>query len=904
MTQAIKITPMLQQYLEIKQGYPDAILFYRMGDFYEMFFEDAIVASKILGIALTSRNNKDEANKVPLCGFPYHAASTYLAKLIKAGHRVAICEQIEDQAMARDGQVSHAPGMDKERPLAKGIVKREVIRVVSPGVVTDAQLLDDKSNLYVAAISRQELAKAVTYGLSFLDLSTGEFLVGEFQDDSAAGDLILDQLTRMAPAELLVSHEQSKLLTALLQTAQTLLPGLCITERAETLFHRPSCEELLTDHFQVLNLAGFGCGAMQQGIICAGVLLDYIRETQKTELDHIEVLRPIDLAAILQIDESSRRNLELTQTIIGTRREGSLLAVLDQTCTPMGARLLHHHLLFPLQDVARITARLDAVANLFTDRPLRQELRAQLATIYDLERLNSRMVLGSANGRDMLAMRQSLAILPAIKKLLGQCSATRLLHISAELDPLIDLHQLLSAAIHEDAPITLRDGNLIRPGYNQELDELVHLLRDGRQMILELENKERAATGIAKLKVGYNRVFGYFIEVSRLQAAHVPSHYIRKQTLVNAERFITPELKDFEDKVLGAQEKRLDLEYQLFTQIRKQLAAESPRLLKSAQLLAQVDFFTALAECAHRYHYCRPEVNGGEAIIISEGRHPVIERSLPIGKFVPNDVTLDQDSQEVLIITGPNMAGKSTVLRQTALIVLMAQMGSFVPADRAVIGVVDRIFTRVGAMDDLRRGQSTFMVEMNETANILNNATDRSLVILDEIGRGTSTFDGLAIAWAVAEDLVTKNNRGVKTLFATHYHELIDLARTQPRVRNYSIAVREWNDTIIFLHKLVEGGTNRSYGIQVAALAGVPARVVQRAGEILANIETGELDQDGRPCIARDRSRPTGKKHPSQLSLFTPADPLRDYLQQIKADTLSPRQALDIIYEIELLLQK
>jgi DNA mismatch repair protein MutS len=893
MTQAVKITPMLQQYLEIKQEHPDAILFYRMGDFYEMFFEDAIVASKILGIALTTRNNKDEANKVPLCGFPYHAAQPYLAKLIKAGRRVAICEQVEDPA------------------LAKGIVKREVIRVVSPGVVTDAQLLDDKSNLYVAAIyrqeqGRQEQAKAVTYGLSFLDLSTGEFLVGEFQDDSAAGDTILDQLTRMAPAELLVSHDQAKALAPLLQTAQTLLHGLCITERPEAGFHFPSCEELLTDHFQVLNLAGFGCGAMTQGIVCAGVLLDYIRETQKAELDHIETLRPIDLAAILQIDESSRRNLELTQTIIGSRREGSLLAVLDQTCTPMGARLLRHHLLFPLQDVARIKARLDAMANLHAHSSLRKEFREQLATIYDLERLNSRMVLGNANGRDMLAMRQSLAILPAIKGLLAQCSATRLLGLGSELDPLTELHQLLADAIHEDAPITLRDGNLIRPGYNQELDELVHLLRDGKQMILELENKERAATGIAKLKVGYNRVFGYFIEVSRLQAEKVPDHYIRKQTLVNAERFITPELKEFEDKVLGAQEKRLELEYQLFTQIRKQLAAESPRLLKTAQLLAQVDFFVSLAECAHRYHYRRPEVNDGEAIVISEGRHPVIERSLPSGKFVPNDVTLDQETNEVLIITGPNMAGKSTVLRQTALIVLMAQMGSFVPADSATIGVVDRIFTRVGAMDDLRRGQSTFMVEMNETANILNNATERSLVILDEIGRGTSTFDGLAIAWAVAEDLVLKNAKGVKTLFATHYHELTDLARTQPRVRNYSIAVREWNDTIIFLHKLVEGGTNRSYGIQVAALAGVPARVVARAGEILANIESGELDRDGTPCIARDRGEKKGKKkqHPSQLSLFTPpADPLRDYLQKIKADTLSPRQALEILYELEALFK-
>lgn len=884
MTQSVKITPMLEQYLAIKAEHPDAILFYRMGDFYEMFFEDAIVASKILGITLTTRNNKDEVNKVPLCGIPYHAAQGYLAKLIRAGHRVAICEQVEDPALAR------------------GIVKREVVRVVSPGLVTDAQLLDDKSNLYVAAITRQEQGRAVIYGLSFLDLSTGEFLVGEFRDDSSGADTILDQLSRMAPAELLVSTSQGTSLDPLLHGAQTLLPALSVTRRPDSLFHLPSCEELLREHFKVLNLAGFGCAGMDQGIICAGVLLDYIRETQKAELDHIATLRPIDLAAILQIDESSRRNLELTQTIVGGQREGSLLAVLDQTCTPMGARLLRHHLLFPLQDVDRINARLDAVANLVMEGALRRELRERLATIHDLERLNSRMVLGSANGRDMLAMRNSLGGLPAIRGLLSQCAATRLTGIGDELDTLSDIHELLTIAIHDDAPITLHDGNLIRPGYHQELDELIRLLRDGKQMILTLEDKERAATGIAKLKIGYNRVFGYFIEVSRSQAEKVPDHYIRKQTLVGAERFITPELKEFEDRVMGAQEKRLELEYQLFVAIRRQLATKSPRLLKTAQLLARIDCYAALAECGQRYHYRRPEVNDGEAISITEGRHPVIERSLPTGRFVPNDVELDQQFREVLIITGPNMAGKSTVLRQTALIVLMAQMGSFVPAERAVIGVVDRIFTRVGAMDDLRRGQSTFMVEMNETANILNNATPRSLVILDEIGRGTSTFDGLAIAWAVAEDLVTRDDKGVKTMFATHYHELTDLARTQERVRNYSIAVREWNDTIIFLHKLVEGGANRSYGIQVAALAGVPARVVTRAGEILANIETGELDPDGTPVIARHRGEQKGrvKKRPSQLPLFPPkGDALRDYLRTLRADALTPRQALDVLYEIE-----
>jgi DNA mismatch repair protein MutS len=888
MSKAPKITPMLQQYLGIKEQYQDTILFYRMGDFYEMFFDDAKVASKILGITLTSRNSKNEANKVPMCGIPYHAASTYLAKLVKAGRRVAICEQTENPSEA------------------KGIVRREVVRVVSPGVVTDSGLLDDKDNLYVAALCCKAKGNETLYGISFLDLSTGAFLLGEFADPENQGDVILDQLTRMTPAELLVSDDDSNALDYLVDKATILLPGLCITQRPAAQFHFGSCEELLIEHFQVSNLAGFGCSAFKQGIIAAGVLLDYILETQKSDIGHIEKLSPIDLDLILQIDDSSRRNLELTQTIIGSKREGSLLSVLDHTCTPMGARMLKQEILFPLQDVARINARLDAVQFLHDHTSIRDTFRELLTAIYDVERLNSRMVLGNGNGRDMLALKQSLAKLPAIKELLLQCKADRIQRLGKDLDILNDLHQLLETTIHEEAPITLREGRLIKPGHNKELDELVHIQRHGKQLILDLESRERKSTGIAKLKVGFNKVFGYFIEVSKLQSNNVPETYIRKQTLVNAERFITPELKEFETKILGAQDRRLELEYQLFTKIRTKLAAESSRLLKSAQLLARIDFLVCLAEVAHLHQYQCPTVNEGEIIEIVEGRHPVIERSLPSGKFVPNNVFLDQKTEEVLIITGPNMAGKSTILRQTALIVLMAQLGSFIPAEAATIGVVDRIFTRVGAMDDLRRGQSTFMVEMNETANILNNATEKSLVILDEIGRGTSTFDGLAIAWAVAEDLVKKNNKGVKTLFATHYHELTDLAKTEERVRNYSIAVREWNDTIIFLHKLVKGGTNRSYGIQVAGLAGVPDRVVKRAGEILKNIERGEFSQDGTPSIAKSTGAKKSRKktHPNQLSLFpqTQEDPLRTFLQELDADDLSPRQALDVIYELMNLL--
>ncbi len=884
MTTMVKMTPMLQQYLEIKEQFTDAILFYRMGDFYEMFFEDAETASKILGITLTSRSSKDDEHRVPMCGIPYHAATGYLAKLVKAGLRVAICEQAEDPATA------------------KGIVKREVVRVLSPGVVTDQQILDDRSNNYVCAITRSQAGKTTIYGLGFLDVSTGACLVGEIADSSPDCELILDQITRLAPAEMLVSSEEKDHLGTLLRNAALMLPGLCVTERQSRYFQTQAAIDLLHDHFRVVTLDGFGCGGLTSGITAAAVLIDYLRETQKSAVDHIEKLTPLDISSFLQIDDASRRNLELTQTLIGGKREGTLLSVLDRTCTPMGARLLKHNLLFPLQDLDRIRDRLDAVSFFHHNSTLREELRAILDQVYDLERLNGRIMLGSCHGRDLLALRASLARLPQLAELLAACRAAKLEQIARDFDPLVDLENLLEAAIHPEAPLAIRDGNLIKEGYHPELDELIRIQRDGKQMILELEKKERQETGLAKLKIGFNKVFGYYLEVSKSLGDRVPEHYIRKQTLVNAERFITPELKEFENKVLGAEERRIELEYRLFCEIRGQLARESSRVLKTAHCLAQIDYLCTLAEIARNYHYRRPEIDESDILDIREGRHPVIERSLPAGKFVPNDVLLNQSDQEVLIITGPNMAGKSTILRQTALIVLMAQMGSFVPADQARIGIVDRIFTRVGAMDDLRRGQSTFMVEMSETANILNNATPRSLVILDEIGRGTSTYDGLSIAWAVAEELVQKEGIGVRTLFATHYHELIDLALTQERVRNYSVAVREWNDSIIFLHKLVEGGTNRSYGIQVAGLAGVPDHVVQRAEEILKNIERGEFDLEGTPCIAKSSTprKMKRKTHPNQLSLFQPkTDALREFLNHLAVDDLTPRQALDALYTLK-----
>ncbi|HBT96539.1 MAG TPA: DNA mismatch repair protein MutS [Desulfobulbaceae bacterium] len=874
----LKMTPMLQQYLEIKAQYPDCILFYRMGDFYEMFFDDAETASALLKITLTSRSPKEDSARIPMCGVPFHAVEGYLARLVRAGKRVAICEQVENPNEA------------------KGIVRREVVRVVSPGLLTDNFLLDEKTNNYVAAIYQGRFGKTASIGIGFLDLSTGEFRIGEYALNEKGQKEAIDHYCRFAPAELLV--EEGARPDDFLTLLQPYLPDLCLTERPAHRFDLENCRDILLGHFKVLSLEGFGCQTMKAGLAAAGILLDYAKETQKTGIGHIERIAVLDATPFLSIDDSSRRNLELTATMIGGERQGSLLGLLDDSATPMGARLLRQNLLFPLKDLAAIEARLDAVEFWFTASGQRKNLRELLKKIHDMERLNSRVTLESAHGRDLLAMRESLAHLPTVHRLIGACPATIITAIAEDFDCLDDMFHLLDTAINPEAPLGLRDGNLIRQGFNAELDELHAIIRDSKEMILGLEAKERQATGLAKLKIGYNRVFGYYLEIGKAAARQVPEHYIRKQTLANSERFITPELKEFEEKVLGAEERRLQLEYDLFRQVRAELAAQGSRILATARHLAEIDYLTTLAEVAERYQYCRPRMDDGRVIDITEGRHPVIERALPRAAFVPNDVFLDQEKQEVMIITGPNMAGKSTVLRQTALIVLMAQMGGFVPARQATIGLVDRIFTRVGAMDDLRRGQSTFMVEMSETANILHNATDRSLVILDEIGRGTSTYDGLSIAWAVVEELAGKNGLGVKTMFATHYHELTDLAASQERVRNFSIAVREWENSILFLHKLVPGATGRSYGIQVAALAGVPETVVARAKEILADIEKNEFDDEGRPIIG-SLKKSKRKRNPNQLDLFAPpADPLRDYLRDLDVNEVSPKKALEILYDL------
>jgi len=867
------MTPMLRQYLEIKAQYPEAILFYRMGDFYEMFFDDAVTASKILGITLTSRSHKDDENRVPMCGVPYHAVSGYLSKMIKAGYRVAICEQVEDPAQS------------------KGIVKREVVRVVTPGVTLDEATLEDRDNTYLAAVCRERKGKNRSLvGIGFADVSTGEFPVCEVLCSDDDPTPVLDAITRMQPAELLIPEKDETFFQPLLSALTPLQDDLCLTLRPDHDFDREIARETLTEHFRTSNLAGFGCDHLSAALRAGGGLLAYLRETQKTDLTTIRRLTPLNDGEYLVIDDSSRRNLELTETIIGGRREGSLLSVLDRTRTPMGARYLKQQILFPLQDRERIAARLSSVEILLADPDRLARLQAILDEIHDLERLCGRLGLGQGNGRDMNSLGASLVRLPEFKALLESCPASLLQDIGRRLDPLDDLRDLIQRAIREDAPITLREGNLIREGYDPQLDELLILLRDGREMIAALEAKERERTGNPKLKVGYNKVFGYYFEVSRAQAETIPDDFIRKQTLVNAERFITPELKELENRIATASDQRLELEYRLFIEIRAEVTAQSERLLHTARDIACIDFLCSLAQVAGQNHYTRPLLDDGRRLLIEEGRHPVIEQSLPPGQFVPNDVLLDPDDQQgLLIITGPNMAGKSTVLRQTALIVLMAHIGSFVPADRAEICLVDRIFTRVGAMDDLRRGQSTFMVEMNETANILNNATSRSLVVLDEIGRGTSTYDGLSIAWAVAEELAGHQEQGIKTLFATHYHELTELAGTDPRIRNFSIAVREYRGSIVFLHKLVRGAANRSYGIQVAGLAGVPQRVIERAQEILKSIEKEELSQS---------SRRSSEPSPCQLTLFQAVDhPLETLFAQVDPDRLTPLDALHLVYQ-------
>jgi DNA mismatch repair protein MutS len=863
---------MMKQYLSIKSRYSDAILLYRMGDFYEMFFEDAETASGILEITLTSRNKKDEF-PVPMCGVPHKAVKGYIAKLISNGFKVAICDQKENPAEA------------------VGIVERDVVRVITPGMILEDELLDEKANNYILSIFHDSGAA----GLSYLDISTGLFRVTETKDQS----LLKEELLRVSPSEILLPESLRK--DSFLSGLEYILNGKPVTYLEDIKFEHKSCRERLLALFKTLSLEGFGCENMRSGICAAGALVHYLRETQKQDFGHISSIETYSLEKFLLVDETSCQNLEILKNLKNGSRQGTLLGVLDRTVTPMGGRLLRRWLRYPLQDRNDIICRLDAVEEVYNEIQARRNIRECLKSVRDMERLGSKIVMGHSNARDLVALKNSLYALPAVKTALLHFK-TDCLKWDADIEDLMLLADLIEKAIREDAPPFINEGELIKTGFNDELDNLIKIRSDGKQMLARLETKEKAETGINSLKIRYNRVFGYYIEVSKANARAVPDRYIRKQTLVNAERYITEELKEYERDVFNSEERRNVLEYELFIKIRDEASKNNPAVQRAAKFLACLDCITSLAETAHDYNYSRPEMNNEGIILIEEGRHPVVERMITGERFVPNSIVMDDDENQVLIITGPNMAGKSTVLRQVALIVLMAHMGSFVPAAKASINITDRIFTRVGALDNLSSGQSTFMVEMQETANILNNSTSRSLVIMDEIGRGTSTFDGLSIAWAVAEYLHDLKGRGVKTLFATHYHELTELSAAKARVKNFNILVKEWNDEIIFLRKLAEGGTNRSYGIQVARLAGIPEKIIVRAKKILYKIEN-EHGANRSPVFTGDDS--LSPKGHLQLNMFSrPEHFIVERLNKIDISKITPLDALYFLNEMQEKIKK
>ena len=867
-----KPTPMMQQYLEVKGQYPDALLLYRMGDFYELFLEDALTASKLLDITLTSRDKQAE-NPIPMCGVPYHAAEGYIARLVAEGKKVAVCDQVEDPRKA------------------KGLVRREVTRVITPGLILDTQNLSAKQPNYLAAVAHSR--RSHSFGLAYLDVSTADFRVVELESQ----DVLLEELLRVCPKEVLIPEDGEDPWVARFQTFQ----AFTLTPVAPESFDLKRAEEHLLELFRTHSLAGYGVQGMDHGIRAAGAILAYMQANLLGDCSHIKRLLPYSRSEYMTVDDSTVRNLDIFYSSSFQGRKGSLIDILDRTRTPMGGRRLRHWLRYPLLDLDRILIRQEAVAELAADASLRAELIETLGAIGDIERLNGRNCAGASNPRDLVALKRSLQVLPALRSLLSPCTSRKLAELAESWDDLEDLSARIEAILVDPPPLNTSSGGVIREGVHPDLDRYIYLSRDARSWMADYETRERKSTGISSLKVRYNKVFGYYIEVSKSNLSAVPPEYFRKQTLVNAERYITEELKVFETQVLEADEKRLELEQQIFSDLRREAAAESSRLESMAEKIADLDCFAALAETASRNDYCRPALDLGDSLHISNGRHPVIEHFLQDGGFVPNDLDMDMENQQVLIITGPNMAGKSTILRQAALIVLLAQIGSFVPAAGARIGIVDRIFTRVGASDDLARGRSTFMVEMQETANILHQASSKSLIVLDEIGRGTSTFDGLSIAWAVAEFLHDFKNIGIKTLFATHYHELTDLSRTRGRVKNFNVAIKEWQNDIIFFHKLVPGGTNRSYGIQVGRLAGLPDLVTERAREILAQLESGNGTFATRPETPVKRSRTVRDRDTGvQLPLFRPSlEWLRDQILALDLDRITPFAALQTLYALK-----
>ncbi len=855
-----QLTPMMAQYLNTKDEYSDCILFYRLGDFYEMFFDDAIKASKALEITLTGKDCGMK-ERAPMCGVPFHSASVYIAKLIEKGFKVAICEQVEDPK------------------LAKGIVKREVIRVVTPGTIIDEALLDEKNNNYLAVI----YALADKLGIAVSDISTGELYTTEV----GSPDMAINEIARYEPREILLNERAAKELSAETELRFHITPEI----KDEAFFLNTDAEDRISRQFNK-SAKDLGIDNNRASLIATGAMLAYIEHTQKSGLSYINKLSSYDVNMYMDLDMATRRNLEITETMRDKSKRGSLLWVLDNTKTSMGARMLKQWVEKPLVNTVEINRRLHSVKELNDNVMLRDELSAILSGTYDISRIISRLSLSTATPRDLVSLKLTLTKLPELEMALSGAKSQMLSGASKNFDILSDVRELLDSAINDEPPISVKDGNVIKTGYSEEIDKLREAMTDGTKWLASLEAKEREATGISKLRVGYNKVFGYYIEVTKSNIADVPQTYIRKQTLANCERYITPELKEIENTILGASERIASLESRIFDDVRKSVAGEIERLKRAAHIIALTDTLCSLAETAYKNNYTMPRITESGVIDIKEGRHPVVEKMASDTMFVPNDTTLDTDDNRMVIITGPNMAGKSTYMRQTALITLMAQIGSFVPAKSALIGVVDKIFTRVGASDDIASGQSTFMLEMSEVSNILKNATKNSLIILDEIGRGTSTFDGLSIAWSVAEYIQNKKRIGAKTLFATHYHELTALEDKLEGVKNYNIAVKKRGDDITFLRKIVRGGTDDSYGIEVAALAGVPPEVITEAKKILKRIENGEIHEAGKTDKRREEES-------FQLDFAdNAANEIANELRTLDVTTLTPIEAMNKLFEL------
>ena len=862
-------SPMMQHYLATKEKYKDCILFYRLGDFYEMFFDDAVNVSRELELTLTGKDCGQE-QRAPMCGIPYHAAESYIAKLVQNGHKVAICEQLEDPK------------------LAKGIVKRDVIRVVTPGTVTESNLLEEKRNNFIMSIFK----KGIFFGISVCDISTGDFYSAEIKEENNF-ERLLDEISRYSPSEIIANEmlydcgEEISKIKERFDVYISTEDEEKFSEETEEIYMQYALSDDKGNIIKDLEKRPFAVAAING-------LIKYIEDTQKTKLEHINKITIYTITKYMSLDINARRNLELTEKMRDKSKKGTLLWVLDKTATSMGGRLLRRWISDPLIDVKEINNRLEAVKEFKDDIILRGELSSSLKGVYDIERLAGKISYGSANARDLNSLKSSASKLPAIKNMLANAKSGMLRKIYDDLDTLDDIFQLIDKAIVDEPPILITEGGIIKMGYSPEIDELKTAMIDGKTWLVQLEAREREETGIKGLKVGYNKVFGYYLEVTKSYLSQVPDRYIRKQTLTGGERYITEELKELESKVLGAEEKVVALEYKAFTEIREHIKSQIQRLQKSAMAVSQLDVLCSFAQVAEDFNYCMPEVDDSGIIDVKDGRHPVIEKMLPSGAFVANDTYLDKDSNRVSIITGPNMAGKSTYMRQVALITLMAQIGSFVPATSAHIGVVDKIFTRVGASDDLSMGQSTFMVEMMEVANILKEATANSLVVLDEIGRGTSTYDGLSIAWAVAEYIENKEKCGAKTLFATHYHELTQLEDTLEGVKNYSIAVKEKGEDIIFLRKIIPGGTDESYGVHVARLAGVPKAVTQRANEILKKIERKNV------LVNKAQEKEDKKQVSGQLDLYNfKLAEIAHELDKVNVNELTPIEALNTLVRIK-----